>query len=196
MNADKNQAKVSIKAKQKKRFAGAWGALPIADEVPHPAGDVESFGLAEEDFLALKLIDGPTQGDQAVKNGRQQNRQEELASQVVFRLQERPQEERDAGDRHQAVKEVEFDVRSERDEDQGQGDHVKRSHIILALLHAFGHDRQGDADGAEEAGERDEQEDHPKRGEQARRLNSAELRAVEPRRRRFVEPTPRRSVPC
>ena len=107
----RNQAELSISAKQSNACAAGRHGLAVADQVPEPAPQVEPLGLAEEDVLALELLDRPPQGHGAVDDRRDQHRQEVAPGHGVVAQDQGPQQERDAGDRHQAVEEVQLDRR-------------------------------------------------------------------------------------
>ena len=72
----KNHVDVRMRAKH----SVAWPPVGVGSrsrtDVPEPRRQAELLGLAEQDILALKLVDGPPQRHRRVDQGRHEHRQE------------------------------------------------------------------------------------------------------------------------
>ena len=72
----KNQVERQDQGKAQGRLAAGRHRLAVAEHVPEPGRQAELLGLAEQDVLALKLVDRPAQRHRRVDQGRHQHRQE------------------------------------------------------------------------------------------------------------------------
>jgi len=98
------------------RFAAAGRVLFIAKQVAHPESEIEPLGFAEQHVLAIELVDGPAERDEAVENRGDEDGQEIDLGGVVLQLQERFKQQRHSRDRHEAIERAELDPRHERQE--------------------------------------------------------------------------------